>query len=79
MLIGKKWKIESDNLNVTLYEKHWNKKREKDYWTPHSYYSTVHNALEGVIQQEIKGTGLKDFETVVQKVEELKLLLAPLL
>ena len=73
MIISKKWKIESDELNVVLYELRKNKKGEQ-VWRAHSYYATVPNALRGFVDIKINRTGLKDLETVVSKLEELYVL-----
>jgi len=72
MLIGNNWKIESDALNVILYEKVVGKKSGKEYWKAHSYYSSFHNALDALIDMEIGGTGLDDLKAVDAKIEELK-------
>ena len=71
MNIGKKWKIESDELNVTLYECHKSRRTGHEYWRPHSYYSSVTNALKGLVNININRSGLRDLETVSQKIEEL--------
>jgi len=75
MLIGDNWKIESDELNVILYKKYIHKKTSEEYWRACNFYSSVANALAGLIDLEIQGTGLKDLETVNQKIEELKSLI----
>jgi len=72
MLIGDNWKVESDELNITLCKKGINKKTGEDYWRAHSYYSSISNALKGIIDLGIRDTGLEDLETVLQKIEELK-------
>lgn len=75
MLISKDWKIESEGLNVVLLERKVSKatpdKPSCEYWRAVGYYSTVQNALHGLIDFEVRGTGLKDFKTVIAKVEEL--------
>jgi len=71
MLIGKKYKIESDTYNVTLYEKGVSKVRGNTYWRPIAYFATVKNALEYLINLEVNQTGLKDLKTVSKKIDEL--------
>jgi hypothetical protein len=71
MLIGDNYKIESDNLNVTLYEKKLSKNTRKVYWRPFAYFSTVKNALAYFIELSVNETGLKDLKTVVKKQDEL--------
>jgi len=70
MLIGKNHKIESDTLNVILYKRHITKKGGED-WDPIGYYATPQNALKDMLNREISGTGMKDFQTVVNKIAEL--------
>ncbi len=71
MLLGKNWKIESDELNITLYERHEPKKAGREYWRAHSYYSSVASALKGLVNINISRSGLRDLETVNLKIEEL--------
>ena len=82
MLIGKTWKLESDELNVKLLERHVRKaatdKPRKEYWTVEGYYGTVKGALAGLVEHEVRATGLKDVETVVKKQNEIYNLIANL-
>lgn len=78
MLIGKNWKIESDEWNVILYKRHpagLNRKTGKmgteDTWSPEGYYSTIKNALSGMVDYEIRATELKELKTISAKIEEL--------
>lgn len=71
MLIGSKYKIESDNLNVTLYESAKNKKTGVQRWNPIAYFSTVKQTLKYLVDREVAETGLKDFKIVVEKQNEL--------
>jgi len=75
MLIGKNYKIESDSLNVILFYGSIQKRRATnepfERWNPIGYYSTVKNALHGLVNREIKATELKDLQTVVAKIDEL--------
>ena len=65
MLIGNKYKLEADSLNITLYQ------AGKNYWRPIAYFSTVENALIHMADLELASTGLKDFRTVVAKQTEI--------
>ena len=79
MQIGKDWKIEADELNVTLLKRHpaggvkrgFGVVSTKDNYVNHTFYSNVKNALKGLVDQEIRNTELKDLKTVVAKIEEL--------
>ncbi len=71
--INRNYKIESDSLNVILSKKEVSKNSPgKEHWRTVGYYSTCESALKGLVEMEIKGTGLKDFEKVVSKVQELR-------
>lgn len=71
MKIGEnKYKIEADNLNITLYQ-YMEKKDKTHYWYPVAYFGTPQNALEYLMDKEIMETGFKDFETVCKKQDEL--------
>jgi len=71
MLIGKDYKIEADSLNVTLYERRISKKTQKEYWLAIGYFSRFGNALKSLVDLRVRGTGLRDFNTVCQKQDEL--------
>jgi len=64
MKIGKNYKVESDSLNVTLYKKKIVKKTGKEYWSAIGFYSSLRNALKGLVDLFVKETELKDFRTV---------------
>lgn len=71
MLIGEKYKIESDSLNVTLYKLVKVKKTNNIRWQPIAYFSSFENALKHLVDLEVMETGLKDFRAVVEKQKEL--------
>jgi len=74
MLIGKDYKIESDNLNVTLYRKVKEKGKRNPVskqWTAIAYFSNIGNALDYLINLELNETELKDFNQVVERQNEL--------
>mgnify|MGYP001608441356 CR=1 FL=1 len=75
MLIGKNYKIESDELNVTVYSRHLSKKTGKENWKAEGYFSTIKNALDFLIEVEVRKTGLADLLTIVKKQEELHTLI----
>ena len=70
MLIGERYKVESDSLNVTLYRRGTSKKGGT-YWRPIAYFATIKNALEHLINLEVNETGLKDLESVVKRQDEI--------
>ena len=77
MLIGKNWKIESTSLNVILSRLKTVKPKDKSKapykaWEPFGYYARVSEALEGLVEQGVRDTELKDLRTVVDKIDELR-------
>ncbi len=71
MLIGKEYRIESDSMNITLYERKINKKTREEYWYALGYFATVQGALHELVNLKVRETGLKDLKTVVKKQDEL--------
>ncbi len=71
MLIGKDYKIEADSLNVILYERQMTKKTQKEYWKAIGYFSRFGTALKSLMDLRVRATGLRDFNTVCQKQDEL--------
>ena len=70
MQINKNWKVESDDLNVILLKRHITKKGD-ERWVAVSYYAKVSNALKAFVDLKVRGTGMKDLETIVKKQDEL--------
>ena len=79
MNIGKDHKIESDSLNVTLFERRTVQKVKsnsvrkvgEEYWVPIAYFSGPHSALNYLVNHKVKKTGLKDLETVVEELDKI--------
>jgi len=71
MLIGGKYKVESDSLNVTLSKKEIAKKTGFIRWRPIAYFSHLSDALDYLVDLEVKETGLKDLRVIVEKQKEL--------
>ena len=69
--IGKKWKVGADSLNIILYKKKRNKETGEPYWQAHSYYSTIKNALIGLVQQGVRDTKLASLKTLSNRIEQL--------
>lgn len=67
MRINENYNIESDNLNVTVFFRATGKKT----WMPIGYFSNPRNALNFLVNNEIMGNGMKDLETVCQKIDAL--------
>jgi hypothetical protein len=70
-----KYLIESDPLNVTVSELKKATHGEhagKEYVSILGYFSSLGNAMKWIVDNEINCTGMKDIETVVKKIDELK-------
>lgn len=85
MKLNDKYKLGADEFNVILYErrimeKGKAKKKEDEnieiekveVWKPVAFYASVEQALNGVINREINGTGLDSLQLVVDKINELR-------
>lgn len=74
MKLNEKYLIEADKLNVIVYEvsvaKDGNKAGEPIKKAV-GYLTTVEQAYKFVIDREIKGSGMTDFETIMSKINEL--------
>ncbi|AKA68524.1 hypothetical protein [Clostridium scatologenes] len=71
MQINENFKIEAiDDRNICILKKQ-SAVSEDEKWKRIGYYSTPQGALKGIVNKEIIGTGLKDFKTVCNKIEEL--------
>ena len=79
MLIGNKWKIESDELNVTLFKKRKGKATDKapahEIWRVEGYFSNLKNAMKEIVDREINGTGLADLKVISDKLDELHIMI----
>lgn len=76
MLIGDKYKLEADKLNITLYKRGKSRKSGATYWRAIAFFTTVKNALTYLVDLEVNETGLTDLTTVVKKQDELYQLIA---
>ena len=77
MRINKKYSIESDVLNVTVYEHSVVKEKESKNFGEEvkkavGYLTTIDQAFKFLIDREVKGTGMEDFNTIMNKIAELR-------
>lgn len=77
MRVNEKYSIESDVLNVTVYEHSVVKEKEsknfgKEVKRAVGYLTTIDQAFKFLIDREVKGTGMEDFNTIINKIEELR-------
>lgn len=71
MLIGDKYKVESDSLGVTLYKKRRSRKTGIIRWQPVAYFATIGNLLKYMINLEVNETGFTDLIIINKKLDEL--------
>lgn len=77
MRINKKYSIESDEMNVTVYEHSIIKEKEsknfgKETKKAVGYLTTIEQAFKILVDREIKGSGMSDFKTIMNKISELR-------
>ena len=77
MKINEKYSIESDVLNVTVYEHSIVKEEESENFgkkvkKPVGYLTTIDQAFKFLIDREVKGTGMKELNTIMNKITELR-------
>ena len=79
MKLGKDWEITSDPLNVTLSRRSrvnaTDKKPAHDIWAVKGYYSSIENALKGLVNFRVKETELTDMRTIQAAIDELRKLI----
>ena len=75
MLIGDKYKVESDEMQYTIstnYTHKTGKNEGQELWKTVAYFKTLSEAIKWLVDREIRGTGLVDLLEVNKKIEELK-------
>lgn len=81
MLIGDKYKVISDSMNITLIElKQAKKQNGAEYLREEilGYYATIPNALKAMVNRDIQGMGLEDLKAIAKRQGELYILIASL-
>ncbi len=75
MLVGKKYKLEADSLNVTLFKKRKrtrkSDKQSYEDWEIIGYFATPSSALHAMVDQGIRDTELTDLIIISGKIDEL--------
>lgn len=69
--IGRDWKVTADEYNVTLYKRR-HSKGGKESWGLQGYYSTLGNALVGLVRQGVRDTELASIQAVQDKIAQLE-------
>jgi hypothetical protein len=71
IIIGNKYKIESDKLNVTVSTFRHSEKKG-DVWDNEFYFSSVEAALKYLIDREVLLTEMKDLKTIIDAINSAK-------
>ena len=75
MKINEDFKLESDSMNITLFERVTAKakpdKPSHDYWVTVGYFSCPENALKFLVDHKIRGDGFKDLQKITKRQQEL--------
>ena len=76
MEIGNRYKIESNAKNFILYGKVKRKglKTGETYedWREMGYYATIESAFNGLIDQKVRDSELKDLKVVLKEISDLR-------
>ncbi len=73
LMVGRNWRVAViDSMNLGVYRRLSSKDSGKERWEIQGYFGTLAGTLHYLIEREIKATDLKDLQTVVDKVEQLK-------
>ena len=81
--INENWSVDTDgDKNVILMKKVEKRVRNKEKktwentgeydWSVYGYYPNLESLLKAVVRKEITGEGLKDIESIQEKIEELE-------
>lgn len=76
MKINADWELISDELNVILRQRKMTEatddKPSKEYWSTKGYYRTPKDALRGLVEADVLGTGMADLQTVCDRIDALE-------
>jgi len=75
MRINNRYKIESDDVSITLSESYIAKSGKyegEEQWKVIGWFSTFQGAMSELINREVKRTELKNMEVIMDKIDELK-------
>lgn len=75
MQINDLYRIESDDTNIILQRRKLKENGTYTAYTNIGYHSTIKQALMWLVKKDVQGTGMKDLETINNKIEELNTLI----
>jgi hypothetical protein len=71
LAVGTDWRLTSDPYNVIL-SRRVKTKSGREQWETFGYYSTVGNALIGLVRQGVRDTELASVHVVLDRIAELE-------
>jgi len=75
MILGKKWKIEFEPLNYTLFrlENVRDKKTNeiKKEWKLLGYYGNIPNLINGLIKNKVRAKEIEDFKELDREIKQI--------
>jgi hypothetical protein len=77
MKITPNWEIKTDTLNFILCHK-VKTKFGNENWKEEAYFRSPANALDYLVLAEVRGSGMKDLESVVAKINSIHKVIAAL-
>ncbi len=69
--VGQDWKVGADSMNVIL-SRRVKTKSGKEQWETVGYFSTIGNALIGLVRQGVRDTELASLQAVQDKIAQLE-------
>jgi hypothetical protein len=69
--VGRDWKVGGDEMNVILFRRR-SGKGGKETWATFGYYSTLGNALVGLLRQSVRDSELASLQAVQAKIEQVE-------
>ena len=70
--INADWKIGADSMNIILYRRDRESKTGNERWRAEGFYSTIGNALIGMVRQGIRDSQLTDLKAVNDRIAQLE-------
>jgi len=77
--LGKDWQITTDSMNIILKRRRRvpakGGKPAHDRWINVGYYGNLRAALNDILDKKIIASGIKDLQTVLKAIEEVRSLI----
>lgn len=67
--LSKDWRLGSDKHNYILYKSHTSEKTGEKIWEEAAYFVGLEGVASYIINHQVRATGLRDVETVIQAIK----------